>query len=223
MSVKIDKNGIVVGTVTEIEGSNAAFYKDDKGAVNLNTYTESDGSVWVQVFHHNNPAANIFSTTNTFSTGCYVDANRWFSMHLCNSLTSWEFMIKQRATTTSTEEKYRWAQAYNPMSTSTTWDKVKPGTVTYLSGNGYTYTTTFGGIQYNGASNTYLCGANNVQGNWWGAIGACSKFNGGIPGWNGVAVTTGYLDVYVRIYNETSNGLSSFHKDRIKTNEIIEY
>ena len=50
-----------------------------------NIITEPDGSIWLQVFHHNNPATNgIFSSTDTFATGVYLDENKWFNVNLCN-------------------------------------------------------------------------------------------------------------------------------------------
>jgi hypothetical protein len=45
-----------------------------------------------------------------------------------------------------------------------------------------------------------MCIANNTNGNWYGGIGAAAAFNGGIPGYPNTTVTTGYIDLYVRVY-----------------------
>jgi hypothetical protein len=41
--------------------------------------------------------------------------------------------------------------------------------------------------------------ANATASNWFGAMGAYSNYQNGIPGYPNTVVTTGYMDVYVRI------------------------
>jgi hypothetical protein len=84
--------------------------------LDTNFYVEPDGSVWIRIVHHNNPASSIFASTDTFSSSVYKDDNRWFYASLVNKITNniYEFMVKQKSTSTSTEEKYRWIQTKNP-------------------------------------------------------------------------------------------------------------
>ena len=172
----------------------------------INIYTESDGSKWRRIAHQNNPTSYKFASNNTFSTGVYIDANRWFDVDYCNQLTSFELMIKQKATSSSTEEKYRWIQSYNPM--TATFAQVAAANVTKITTAGYS-TSSYGGL-YPINSNTYLCANNGTQGNWWGAVGSWNAHQGGIPAWNGVIVTTGYVDLYVRVTDANiSNSWSS--------------
>lgn len=88
---------------------------DIKNKFDGNVYTEPDGSMWLRISHHANPASAVFGSGNDFANSVYVDSNRWFNAEVCNYLNSWELMIKQKATTGS-ELKYRWIQNKNPMS-----------------------------------------------------------------------------------------------------------
>ena len=83
--------------------------------ISPNIIQEPDGSVWLQVFHHNNPANNLFTSTDTFTIGVYKDENKWFNFNLCNICSKWEILVKQKPTSTGTEVKYRWIQTANPM------------------------------------------------------------------------------------------------------------
>ena len=105
-------------------------------------------------------------------------------------------MVKQKSTSSDTEKKYRWIQYANPL--TATWEQVKPGTVTNITTSGYT-NGGYGGL-YKLNSNTYFVIANGTKGNWFGAIGAWSTYNGGIPGYPNTSITTGYLDLYIRLY-----------------------
>jgi hypothetical protein len=51
-------------------------------------------------------------------------------------------------------------------------------------------------------NNTHICIANSSSGDWWGGIGTYTPYQGGIPGYPRVVVTTGYEDLYIRIYPE---------------------
>lgn len=161
-----------------------------------NIHIEPDGSEWIHIFHHNNPASNLFASTNTFLTQVHTDANRWFDVSYCYKLPKYEFLLKQSTTTGSTEYKYRWIQNINPMVAG--FNDVSRSKVTYNEGTGYTVPgTTYGGL-CRGIGSTYLRANNNAASNWWGAIGAWGLSGGYVPSWNGQQVTTGCIDLYVR-------------------------
>lgn len=108
-------------------------------------------------------------------------------------------MVKQKQTSSSSEEKYRWTQKTNPMGGS--WNDVQPSSSNIVrnTSNGYT-ANSMGGI-YKASSNTYLIIANASNGNWFGAFGSWSNHQGGIPGFPNTVITTGYMDLYLRVDN----------------------
>ena len=162
-------------------------------------YTEPDGSTWIHIFHHNNPAAARFTgSANDWSNGLYIDVDRWYNVEaFLNNTLPYEFMVKQKATSTTTEAKYRWIQTPNPL--TATWNDVKPGTVTFITTSGY-QNSSFGGMYLMKNGNLHMCIANASNGNWFGGIGASSSYNGGIPGYPNTTITSGYIDLYLRIY-----------------------
>lgn len=173
----------------------------------------ADGSVFLQILHHNNPASNLFTvnncwlnnTTNLYSTLSLLKESGWFT-----SLSEYEFLICEKLTNTGTESQYRWKQTSNPSTSST------------LSG----YSVISGsparpcGLMNKG---TYAAMHNGSA--WWVACGSYTAFQGGIPGVAGI-VTTGYLDLYIRIPDEILKGtLSDFlkmYKKSIIGNQMIE-
>jgi len=166
-----------------------------------NIYTEPDGSIWIHICHHNNPANGVFSSNGSWATGYYIDANRWYDVEqILSNLINYEFMVKQKTTSSATEVKYRWIQAINPR--DATWDDVKPGTITYITTSGYT-NGGLGGLYYRNGNSQRMCIANNTNGNWYGGIGVWGTYNGGIPGYPNTVVTSGYVDLYARIYMPT--------------------
>lgn len=167
-------------------------------------YVEPDGSLWTHIFHHNNPASARFNSTDSFATGVYLDVNRWYDVEqLCNLTTKWEFMLKEKLTSTSTENKYRWIQTVNP--NTATWNDVNPDStnITRITTSGYSTNTRSGGMwRYN--NNTRMVLANSSSSNWYGAIGAWTNYSNAIPGrYDGTDVkcSTGYEDLYLRIDN----------------------
>lgn len=211
MSLNIKKNGIIE---TEL------FSEYIVNTFDKNFYVEPDGSVWIRISHHNNPVNALFNSTDTFASQVYLDADRWFNVALCNLISnSWELMIKQKTTSDATETKYRWIQTVNPM--VATFNQTKVENVTKITTSGYTNLSNYGGIYVNN-SNAYLVNNNGNSGNWYGAIGSWTLWSGGIPGM-GSAVTTGYLDLYLRIDNHTNLSKTAFGKDFITSREIIEY
>ena len=180
-------------------------------------YIEPDNSTWMRIAHHNNPAAALFSSGNSFDTRVYLDSNRWFMVSLCDQIKSgkWELMVKQKTTSDAAETKWRWIQSTNPMAGS--YNDVKAANVTKNSSSGYSVSDVAGGI-YKFNSNTYLVIANASNGNWYGAIGAWNAYNGGIPGYPNTTVTTGYMDLYLRV----DSIIASIGNIFVKGNEIIE-
>lgn len=206
-----------------LEASGISEY-DMKVKFDPEIYFEPDGSAWVRISHHANPASGLFSSSDDFANSCYKDANRWFNCEVFNYLNKWEIMAKQKATSTSSEVKFRWVQNVNPL--LGTFEETTAAKISLNNTAGYS-STSYGGI-YKINSSTYICANNGHNGNWFGAIGSWSSWNGGIPGWNGTAITTGYLDCYVRIdndsiINDSGTNFKSFNKGTVYTKNLIEY
>lgn len=209
-NVSISKTGIV---------SSEMMSEFITNGYDKNIYTEPDGSSWIRIVHHNNPASYKFASNNSFATRVYLDDNRWFYASLCNFFSgTWELMVKQTTTSGVTETKYRWIQKANPM--TATYDQTLLANVTVIT-NGYSTVTNYGGI-YLKNSNTYLCVNNANSGNWMGAIGCWTAWNGGIPAWGSTAVSTGYLDLYLRIDDKGSYTKNSFYTYAVTSPELIE-
>ena len=185
-----------------------------------NFYVEPDGSVWVRIVHHNNPANALFSSTNTFSSSVYLDADRWFYASIVNKITNntYEFMVKQKALVTDTETKYRWIQTKNPFNAA--YGDVDLADVTRITSSGYSTYGSYAGI-YKKNANTYFSVNNGTSSSWWGAFGSWTAYQGGIPGWAQVVIKTGYFDLYIRVDNQASSTASIF-KDSIISPKFIE-
>lgn len=208
----INKNGIV--NASAIANSVVNTY-------DTNFYAESDGSVWIRLFHHNNPAINLFSSSDSYTIQVYKSSEMWFNVALCNLNTSgkWEMMMMQKETSSSSVVKYRWIQTNNPM--TATYAQTTNANVTVNKTSGYSYSDSYGGM-YKLNSSTYLTVNNGTNGNWFGATGCWSHWNNGIPGVLGKAVTTGYMDLYYRIDTEKINDLKIF-SNGISAYDFIEY
>ena len=188
--------------------------------LDTNFYIEPDGSVWIRIYHHNNPAAAHFeSTLVNFEKPYYIDDDRWFNVALCNKIinNTYEFMVKSKLASTSGENKYRWIQTKNPM--TAVFADVAAANVTKITTSGYS-NYSWGGI-YKFGTNTYLCANNGTNGNWWGAIGTWTIYQGGTPGWTSI-ITTGYQDLYLRIDNQINN-IASIFDNSVIANEFIEW
>ncbi len=192
------------------------------GLVNIDNYIElgdrikvlDDGSVWLQILHHNNPASNLFTNSNCW---CYNDGNNLYSTLFllkdgtwCNNDGEYEFLASEKLESTSAEAQYRWKQTSNPALSSTCTGYA------VISGNpprdcGLMNKGTYAAM-HNGAS-------------WWCACGSWSNYNGGIPGFGGT-VKSGYLDLYVRKFGPIIKGATekqcSFYEKTILTNKILE-
>ena len=190
------------------------------------TYVEPDGSVWIRIFHHNNPSTGLFSSGDTFTTKVYKDDNRWFQMSVCNYVTKWELMVKQKTTSGSTELKGRWIQNANPM--TATHDEVTTNRITINTSPGYSnFSSGICGIICRGTSYySYICQTTDSGSGWWGGIGEFTAYNGGIErfalqGASG-QVTTGYLDLYLRIDNLDDITLARIGKEGLISDTITE-
>ena len=196
-SVSIDNAHNIYGHEL-IETDNLNFEKT--GVINcedfIEYHEEADGSLWYQVAHHYKTNSKLFSSTDDFTNGVYLDEDRWVHMNICNELTSWEFLYVQYATNTSAPVKYRWKQTVNPF--TATYSDVQPGNVTNITTTGYV-NGGMGGL-YKINSNTAFCIANTNNGNWFGAVGSWAKYGAGIPGYPNTSIAGGY-DLYVRIDN----------------------
>ena len=187
-----------------------------------NFYTEPDGSIWIRIFHHNDPADYLFASTDTFTTNVYKDSNRWFYVSLCNKITNniYELMIKQKVAYNSNEVKYRWIQTKNPM--TATYAETTTANVTINNSDGYSTYTNYGGI-YLKNTNAYLVANNGISSNWFGATGSWSHTGstGGSPGYANEVITTGYMDLYLRVDNQ-NGGNPSLFKNAIIANHFYE-
>lgn len=204
--MSINKTGVWTGK----EFSNYSF----RTIIPPVTIQEPDGSVWLQILHHNNPTSYKFANSDTFAIGVYKDENRWFNINACNAATKWEILLKQKTTSSATEQKFRWIQTANPM--AATFDQTKAANTTFITTTGYTTPGSSQGGAYYSNGNTYLVCNNGTNGNWYGAWGCWNAYNGGIPGFNGTTVTTGSVDVFLRIDNDS---LSVTDKAKIFNNQ----
>lgn len=186
-------------------------------------YTESDGSKWIHVFHHNNPGSSgVFARTDPFTTGVYYNENKWFDLAMTKDMKKCEFMVKQKATSSATEVKYRWIQNKNPW--DATYNDVAPSMVTRITTSGYT-DGQYGGLWNQLTGSSFMVIANNTSSNWYGAAGAFTQYQNGIPGYPNTTVTTGNFDIFLKIgYNSLESSESKLTSDFFWISpDLIEY
>ena len=185
-----------------------------------NFYCEPDNSVWIRISHQNNPTTNKFASTDTFTSSVKKSEDVWFNVALCNLVSTWELMIIQAATSDGAAVKYRWIQIVNPM--TATFADVAAANITKITTTGYTTPATkFGGIYYANRNSYILCNDGNSN-DWWGNIGGWTAYQGGIPGYDETVVSTGYIDLYLRIDNLPSLTKASIYNGGLSANTIIE-
>lgn len=175
---------------------------------------EPDGSCWAHIGHHADPATYKFASGDPFSTGVWKDARRFLDPSICNNVDKWEFLVVQKKTSGGSVERYRWSQPVNPNTTN--YSGTVASTITrYGTADGYN-SSSYGGMYYNGDSNSYYVCNNGVSGNWYGAIGCWTDLQTGIPAYNGGTIKDGgYTDLYIRIDNVTfSTGRSGCSLDK---------
>lgn len=212
MSVQIGKNSVIkIDTFSEFL----------ENTYDKTIYIEPDNSAWIKIVRHNNPANARFASSDPFISQVYKSADMWFNVALCNQISdTWELMVKQKTTSDATETKWRWIQTVNPM--TATFDQTKAANVTKITTSGYTNTSYAGGAYYNNGSNTYLVINNSTNGNWHGALGCWTLYQGGIPGYPNTIVTTGYQDLYLRMDTHTNLMQTKFGNNFLTTNELNE-
>lgn len=191
--MNITKTGQIIETTKFIELDLSQLHYDKTIYVDNNCY-------WVKVFHHNNPASNGVFTANASSdwrNGIYESEHKWFDLGIVNTLPKYEFMVKQKLESSSSETKYRWIQNINPF--FATYDDVVAANVTKITTSGYSTLAAAGGI-YEKNGSAKMCIANANSGNWFGAIGSWTVYQTGFPGYPNTTIKSGYLDLYVRVY-----------------------
>lgn len=216
MNSNFSSNGIVTSSCFNEGIFNLNFNNSNNFCM-----VEPDGSVWQRIFNHTNPLSTKFNSSDNFYN--YITASgRFFWCPILNQIKNniYEFILMQKQTSTSTLEKYRWIQYKNPY--DATFGDVDADDIVKITGSGYTTpTTTYGGI-YKMNQNSFFNANNGTNGNWYGAIGCWTDWNSGIPGYNDVKISTGYISLYLRIDN-FKDGICTISNDkRITANEIIE-
>lgn len=186
-------------------------------------HIEPDGSKWEHIFHHNNPAltTNLFASTDNFINGVYKNDNAWFNFQICNKIESnWEILVIQKTELRTKPIKLRWIQTQSPL--GTTFSMVAPAEIQKNSSVGYTSFDHGGLVRGNVSAKTFLTVNNGTSGNWWGATGCFTAYQGGIPGFNQTIVKSGCIDIFIRIDSLINN--TKFYKDGIQIVEnIYEY
>jgi hypothetical protein len=176
----------------------------------------NDGSVWFHVLHHENPAdtTNMFTSSNcwNYDNGSTLYSSLWI---LKNN--DWiqdgkyELLAAEKLTNTSTESLYRWKQTSNPALTSTiTGFEVIAGS----------------GSQFKGLKTTGSYGAMHNGAAWYCCFGAYQQYQGGVPGFTNTSVTTGSLDLYIRVPYVSAKGavstIASFYQNDINASQVLE-
>lgn len=184
---------------------------------------EPDGTYWAHIFHHNNPANARFANTysiDEWKAGFYENADKWFNVNFSSLAPSYEFLVKQKTTSDATEYKYRWIQNINPW--YATYNDVVAANVTKINTDGYTVVSYAGGMYWLNTG-VKMCIANASSGNWYGGIGVVTAFQGGIPGYPNTVVTTGYIDLYVKIYTNNKDQAQIIKNLATNSIEFYEY
>ena len=189
----------------------------------INEYhVEPDGSVWEHIFHHDTPSSYLFSSTDDFTNGFYTDCHRWSNLQRIKAYSSYEFLLcEENPESRNQILKYRWSQTISPLIAA--WADVQPGSsnVTLNTSTGYSTGTGSAGGMYIAPSNNYLNIANSASGNWYGAIGCWTEYNGGVPGYPNRTVKNGIKDLYIRVTD--SKQIARLQKNGlILTNTFIE-
>ena len=147
-----------------------------------------DEPVWLRVLHHNNPKGARFTSQEDGKNKDTADQFSKLKIFFNNddfrrADGNYEFMVKEKLESGSTEQTYRWSQTSNPTASTVTGYKL----ISQTNDPGRSF-----GLKNNGSYAVFHNGST-----WWCACGSWSVFNEGIPGFGGT-VLTGYLDLYVR-------------------------
>lgn len=211
MSVSIKQTGVVFS-----KGLSESLLNP----LDPNFYYEPDNTAWIRVSHHNNPSVNLFASTDTFTSSVYKSVYLWFNVALCDLANKWELMIIQTPTAGAAVEKYRWIQTKSPMVAA--YADVAAASITKITTSGYvTPGTNFGGLYKANNKSYILCSDGNAS-DYWCDIGGWTAYQGGIPGYNQKVITTGYIDLYLRIDNLPVLSKASIYNDGLTATSVIE-
>jgi hypothetical protein len=155
----------------------------------------NNGSVFLKILDHNNPASNLFTANNCWlnnSGNLYSCLDILRTGDIFKGAEEFEFYSTEKLKSSSTETSVRWTQPSNPATTSSVTEfSLVSGTASYLTA---------------GLANAGTNGCFDISGStWWCCCGAYNRYNGGIPGFNGV-ITTGYLRLWVKLPDEVVKG-----------------
>ena len=198
-------------------GNFFAFNFTESRALEQNIKILSDGSMWLRVLHHENPASNLFTAGNcwrydngsTLYSALYLlKDNHWKYDH-----GGYELLACEKLTSSSSEVQYRWIQTSNPATSS-----VIRG---FQAISGPNSDGHFIGLLSNGQK-----GAIHNGDAWWCCCGSYTQRSQGLPGFGG-NVTTGSLDLYIRVGPKTMKGAQtnspfSIYEDGVLSKNIIE-
>ena len=192
----------------------------------LNEYhVEPDGSIWEHIFHHERLDINSFSPSDKdyFSTQMvYKSPQIWFNFNLCNKIsTDWELLWIQKPLITDQFEKFRWIQHANPL--TATFADVAVANITKNTSAGYTDSGYGGLYKYDDDNKTFLCANNGTASDWWGACGKYGFYKNGTPALHGKVVTTGQIDIFVRIDSIVRNAKIYKEGNLTMENNFYEY
>ena len=197
---EIGKNG-VVGVKNFIE------YSD-------NLKLMPDGSVFLKLLRHNNPASKLFTENNnwlnTSDPDLYSSLIQLKNVDWMKNLSEYEFLACEKLTSSASESQVRFKQTSNPATSSTATG------YQLISGNP---------PRDCGLMNKNTYGAFHNGNSWWCCCGCYTAYQGGIPGFTGI-VTTGYTELYIRIPDGMIKGYvdgdAKFFKQSINARQFKE-
>lgn len=153
----------------------------------LNVKQLADNSIFVQILHHHvEDGTRVFADV---ATSEYNVNSELFSIlkYTCTwQLNSkYEFMSEEYYTEGgSLSEQRRWTQTSNPYTDAT------------LSGFVNISNASTGLKKYAESSNRCVM---YTLPSWWGAMGARSTYDGGLPGINGTSIVKGIMNLWIRV------------------------
>lgn len=202
--VYIDDSG-TIGAFEFVENSENGQSIEKTGVVGVKNFIEPsdnlrlmpDGSVFLKLLRHNNPASKLFTENNCWLNSS--DPDLYSSLILLKNinwmknLSEYEFLACEKLTSSGTETQVRWKQTSNPATTSSaTGFLLVSGTAQYLTA----------GLANAG---THGCFDVDDANKYWCCCGSYSTYQDGVPGFTGV-VTTGYIELFIRIPEELVKG-----------------
>ena len=144
-----------------------------------------DGSCWVRILHHHvKNGTQLYP--NRDAAGYNVDSELFSILkYIANFYKDdkYEFLAEEY-NIDGGEVSFvrRWSQTSNPFTSTSA-----SGYVNISNGAGALY-------KYTGTETIII-----IKSGWWGATGALSAYNGGIPGYNCSSINKGTLDLWIRI------------------------